>query len=54
MSGGRNKKNMPKTLIRFALGLLVPVAVMAQTVNGDPVKPGTRRILTTPSLGQRA
>ena len=45
---------MPRTLIHFALCLLVPGAVMAQAVaaKDDPVKPGTQKILTPPSLGQ--
>lgn len=45
---------MKKTLNRFVLRLLVPVAVMAQVaaVKGEPVEPGTQKVLVTPSLGQ--
>jgi len=45
---------MPRTLNHFALCLLVPAAVMAQVAadKDQPVKPGTQKILTTPSLGQ--
>lgn len=38
---------MPRTLHHFALCLLLPVAVMAQSA-----KPGAQKILTTTSLGQ--
>jgi flagellar motor protein MotB len=42
------------SLVHLALGLLLPAVVMAQAAPGkdDPVKPGTQKIVTTPSLGQ--
>jgi flagellar motor protein MotB len=45
---------MPRTLTQLALCLLLPAAVMAQVAadKDPPVKPGTQKILTTPSLGQ--
>lgn len=45
---------MPRTLTHFALCLLLPAAVMAQAAadKDSPVKPGTQKILTTPSLGR--
>ena len=41
-------------LVRLALGLLLPALAMAQTapVKDVAVKPGTQKIVTTPSLGQ--
>ena len=45
---------MPRQLVHFAICLLLPAAAMAQLAAGkdDPVKPGTQKIFTTPSLGQ--
>ncbi|HSC00387.1 MAG TPA: OmpA family protein, partial [Burkholderiaceae bacterium] len=41
-------------LVRLALGLLLPAVAIAQTApaKDDAVKPGTQKIVTTPSLGQ--
>jgi flagellar motor protein MotB len=45
---------MPRTLIELAAWLLLPVAVMAQGAAGkdEPARPGTQKIVATPSLGQ--
>ena len=42
------------SLIHLALGLLLPAVVLAQAApaKDDAVKPGTQKIITTPSLGQ--